>query len=151
MSKSKRQNYKLDMTAMVDVGFLLLTFFILTTQFRPPQVTEIVLPDSHSAFKLPDADVMTITVDDEGQIFLGVDSQNLTEKLFGAENRLKAGVQVSVEALSQLLTQARISNPKLRTVIKADKNSEYGTIERVMDILQETKITRFNLVTNLEK
>ena len=151
MSKSRRQNYKLDMTAMVDVGFLLLTFFILTTQFRPPQVTEITLPESHSAFKLPDADVMTVTVDKDGKVYLGVDSQNLTEKLFGAEFRLKAGVEVTINDLTSLLTKARISNPKLRTVIKADKDSEYGTIERVMDVLQKTQITRFNLITNLEK
>lgn len=151
MSKTKRQNYKLDMTPMVDVGFLLLTFFILTTQFRPPQVTEITLPDSHSAFKLPDADVMIVTVDKEGKVYLGVDSQNLSAKLFGEENRLKAGMEIPINDLAAFLTKARISNPKLRTVIKADKDSEYGTIERVMDVLQKTQITRFNLVTNLEK
>lgn len=151
MSKSKRTNYKMDMTAMVDVGFLLLTFFILTTTFRPPQVTEIILPESHSAFKLPDADVMTVTVGKDGRIYLGVDSENLREKIFGNEFRLKAGVEVDVNSLAGLLTKARMSNPKLRTVIRSDKDAEYGTIERVMDVLQKTQITRFNLVTNLEK
>jgi len=42
-------------------------------------------------------------------------------------------------------------NPKLRTVIKGDKDADYGIAQDVMDILQKTKITRFNLVTNLER
>ena len=47
------------------------------------------------------------------------------------------------------LIQARTANPKLRTVIKGDRESEYGIAEDVMDILQKTQITRFNIVTDL--
>ncbi|HPI72161.1 MAG TPA: biopolymer transporter ExbD [bacterium] len=50
-----------------------------------------------------------------------------------------------------MLLQARMANPKLRTVIKADKETPYGPIEDIMNILQKVKITRFNLVTELEK
>ena len=52
--------------------------------------------------------------------------------------------------LEQKLISARISNPKLRTVLKCDRDSEYGTVMDVMDILEKVNITRFNLVTNLE-
>lgn len=151
MAKGKRLTYKLDMTPMVDVGFLLLTFFILTTQFRPTEVVEIVLPVSHSAFKLPDADVMTISVGQDGKVFLGVDSQHLRAALFGEENKLRPGIEVTPEDLPTLLIQARTRNPKLRTVIKSHRDAEYGVVERVMDTLQKTNITRFNLVTDIEK
>lgn len=151
MSKTKRVGFKLDMTPMVDVGFLLLTFFMLTTQFKPVDVAEVVLPSSHSAFKLPDADVMVVTVDKEGNVYLGVDSQNLRMQLFGEQSKLKAGVQVMLNELGGLLRQARIRNPKLRTVIKADKESEYQIIQGVMETLQRENITRFNLVTDLER
>lgn len=151
MSKTKRVGFKLDMTPMVDVGFLLLTFFMLTTQFKPSDVAEIILPSSHSAFKLPDADVMTVTVDKDGSVYLGFDAQPIREAVFGAQNKLKAGVQVDLADLGQFLREARIRNPKLRTVIKADRVSEYGVIQRVMEILQKENITRFNLVTDLEK
>jgi biopolymer transport protein ExbD len=50
--KKGRINIFIDMTPMVDVTFLLLTFFMLTTQFRPPQEAEVILPFSHSSFKL---------------------------------------------------------------------------------------------------
>ena len=151
MSKAKRVGFTLDMTPMVDVGFLLLTFFMLTTSFKPTDVAEIILPESHSAFKLPDANVMTVTVDKDGNIFLGVDSQNLRAALFGVQNALKAGVLVQLTELPQLLREARIRNPKLRTVIKADKESLYSVIQGVMEVLQKENITRFNLVTNMER
>jgi biopolymer transport protein ExbD len=150
MSKTKRVGFKLDMTPMVDVGFLLLTFFMLTTQFKPPEVAEVVIPTSHSKFKLPDADIMTVTVDKEGNIYLGVDSQPLMARLFGPENRLKAGIQVDLKDLGKVLRQARMSNPRLRTVVRGDKDSQYKVIQDVMDILQKEQITRFNLLTNEE-
>ncbi len=42
-------------------------------------------------------------------------------------------------------------NPKLRTLVKGDKEAPYGPIEDVLDILRQVKITRFNLVTEFEK
>ncbi len=148
--KTKRVGVSIDNTPLVDVGFLLLTFFMLTTQFKPPEEVQIVLPSSHSAFKLPDADVMTITLSEDNRIFLGFDSQKLTGRIFGDENKLRAGLEVTKEELGDLLVRARIANPRLRTVVKGDKNADYGVAEDVMDILQKTNITRFNLVTDLE-
>ncbi len=147
----KRIGFKLDMTPMVDVGFLLLTFFMLTTQFKPPEDIQITLPSSHSVFKIPGADVITLTIGKEGQILLGVDSQILREALFGQGARMKAGVLVQTNELANLLVQARTRNPRLKTVIRADKDVDYGVIEDVMNILQKVNITRFNLVTELDK
>jgi biopolymer transport protein ExbD len=147
--KPKRQNVRIDMTPLVDVAFLLLTFFMLTTQFKPPEEVSIILPSSHSDYKLPESDVMTVNIAEDGRIFLGLDSQHLRKRLFGVENELKASVQIDKSQLAQYLVQARTANPRLRTVIKGDRNADYGTVEDVMDILQKTQITRFNLVTDL--
>jgi biopolymer transport protein ExbD len=148
--KKRRIGVAIDNTPLVDVGFLLLTFFMLTTQFRPPEEVQIVLPSSHSAFKLPDSDVMTITISEDNRIFLGFDSQKMTGRLFGEVNKLRAGVEVTKEELGDLLVKARIANPRLRTVVKGDQKAEYGLAEDVMDVLQKTNITRFNLVTDME-
>jgi len=148
--KPHRAGIRIDMTPLVDVAFLLLTFFMLTTQFKPPEEVEIILPSSHSEFKLPESDVMTLTLAEDGRIFLGLDSQRLRARLFGKENELKGSIEIPKENLADMLIQARTANPKLRTVIKGDKDAEYGVAEDVMDILQKTRITRFNLVTNLE-
>jgi biopolymer transport protein ExbD len=151
MAGKARTRIFVDMTPMVDVIMLLLTFFMLTTQFRPPQEAEITLPSSHSAFKLPESDVMTVLVTSRDHLFLGLDSQILRAKIFGDENKLKSGIAVAdVQTLGDLMVKARIANPKLRTVIRGDKNVDYGAIEDVMNVLQEKNITRFSLVTELD-
>lgn len=149
--KKARVAIRIDMTPMVDVAFLLLTFFMLTTQFRPPQEVQIELPISHSKFKLPESNIMMITVTKEARILLGLDSQTLTAKLFGEENKFKSAIEVDKVSLGDLLVRARISNPNLRTVVKGDKGAPYGPLEDVMEILQKARITRFNLVTDLDK
>jgi biopolymer transport protein ExbD len=149
--KPHRQGVRIDMTPLVDVAFLLLTFFMLTTQFKPQEEVSIVLPSSHSENKLPESDVLTINLAQDGRIFLGVDSQILRGRLFGKENELKASVQVEKGQLANYLVQARTMNPKLRTVIKGDREAEYGSAEDIMEILQKTQITRFNLVTDLAR
>jgi biopolymer transport protein ExbD len=149
--KPKRTGIRIDMTPLVDVAFLLLTFFMLTTQFRPQEEVTIILPSSHSEFKLPESDVMTINIAEDGRLFLGLDSQIMRRRLFGAENELKASVLVEKADLANLLIQARTINPKLRTVIKGDRAAEYGIAEDVMDILQKTQITRFSLVTDFAR
>jgi biopolymer transport protein ExbD len=152
MSK-KRVGVKQDMTPMVDIGFLLLTFFMLTTQFKPEDAVEVSLPESHSVFKLPDADVITISIGKDGKTFLGFDSQIMRANIFGEQNRLRAGMEVpaDIDHLGQMLIRARTMNPKLRTVIKSDKDTKYEVVERVMSLLQKVNITRFNLVTNQAK
>lgn len=153
MAKRKgRLSIFLDMTPMVDVVMLLLTFFMLTTHFKSPEGAEITLPSSNSVIKLPESDVLTITVTEDDRIFMNVDSQRLRGELFGDQHALSGGVQVEGrEQLAALLVRARTLNPKLRTVVKGDKDAPYGPVEDVMDVLQQVKISRFNLVTELEK
>ena len=149
--KKARVSVKIDMTPMVDVAFLLLTFFMLTTQFRPPEEVEIVLPSSHSAFKLPESNVMLVTISKDNRVFLGFDSPRMMEKIFGPQFKLKTAAEVSTKDLANLLVQARIANPRLYTVVKGDKDAEFGVTEDVMNVLQKTNITRFNLVTDMKK
>lgn len=147
--KMRRVGIRIDMTPLVDIAFLLLTFFMMTTQFKPMEEVEIFLPSSHSEFKLPESDVLTLTISKDARIFMNVDSQRLRKRLFGAENELVASVEIPKERLADYLIQARTANPKLRTVIRGDKETEYGIAEDVMNILQKVKITRFSLVTEL--
>ena len=60
---------------MCDVGFLLLTFFILTTSFKPDEPITVDTPTSTSKFQLPENDVILIQVNAEGKIYFGIDGQ----------------------------------------------------------------------------
>ena len=146
--KKARVAIRIDMTPMVDVAFLLLTFFMLTTQFRPPEEVDISLPLSHSEAKLPESNTMTVNISDSGKVYLGFDSTILMESMFGTQNRLRQAIEVKMENLGDLLMKARIANPKLRTIVKSDEKAEYGKVSDVMDILQKALINRFAMVTN---
>ena len=133
--KMKRIGIKIDMTPMVDVAFLLLIFFMSTSQFDPPQKAPITLPDSHSNLKVPDSDVMVLAIDKDQHLYwqLGKNPQQDTD----------------IASLEQLILDQRRRNPRLRVAIKADKESEYGTMEDVMAVMQKTNTITFSLVTEL--
>ncbi|MEO6405879.1 MAG: biopolymer transporter ExbD [Ferruginibacter sp.] len=67
--KIPRKSTTVDMTAMCDVAFLLLTFFILATKQKPPEVLAVTPPSSISSKAAPDKSIM-ITFTQEGKVFL---------------------------------------------------------------------------------
>ncbi len=75
--KSKKQNIAIDMTPMVDLAFLLITFFMLTVKFRAPEAVEVQLPSSIADTPLPAQDILMISVSKDGRVFFGVDSKHV--------------------------------------------------------------------------
>lgn len=73
--KLPRNSPSIDMTPMVDLGFLLVTFFMLTSQFRPEDPVQAVTPGSIAETKLEEKDMMVISVDAENRIFFNIDGQ----------------------------------------------------------------------------
>lgn len=76
--KVPRKSTLIDMTAMCDVAFLLLTFFMLTTQFKADESVIVDTPSSISEIKLPDTDILNITVSNDGRVFFHIDNINDT-------------------------------------------------------------------------
>lgn len=81
--KIPRKSTAIDMTAMCDVAFLLLTFFILTTKFRPQEAVQIDIPSSTAQIPIPDRDIMMFQIAPDGRVFFGLDDQNTRLKLLG--------------------------------------------------------------------
>jgi biopolymer transport protein ExbD len=73
--KVHRSSPSLDMTPMVDLAFLLVTFFMLTAAFRPPEPVAVDTPKSESEIPLPERDRMIITVAKDGRVFFDMDNQ----------------------------------------------------------------------------
>ena len=73
--KMKRSSPTIDMTPMVDLAFLLVTFFMLTAAFRPPEPVAVDTPKSESEIPLPERDRMIITVSKDGKVFFDMDNQ----------------------------------------------------------------------------
>jgi len=82
-----RPGVRIDMTPLVDVIMLLLTFFMLTATFKTveSEAVEVMLPQSYNtdSTRLPDKDIMTITLTPAGDIFVDVDNYIVREEVFG--------------------------------------------------------------------
>ncbi|MEI6691238.1 MAG: biopolymer transporter ExbD [Chlorobium sp.] len=170
--KAKRVGFRIDMTPMVDVAFLLLTFFMLTTKFRPPEIVQINLPASHSIQKLPESNVLTVTVSAQNSFLMGVSSQQSREKIFNAvviqklkhaglsskaiadslkHFKLAESFRVERDELDKYVVMARFADPKLRPVVRADAGAGFEAVNYVIKVYKKANLLTFNLITVLKR
>lgn len=104
--KIPRKSTWTDMTPFVDVAFLILSFFIMATKFKPPQPVEITTPKSVSSDKLKEQDAILIELDKTGKVFFTVNTQKNGEE----EKSLRKTVIQNVNAARNLgLTDAEMN------------------------------------------
>lgn len=70
--KIPRKSTDFDMTPFVDVAFLILSFFMLVTKFKPPEPVEITTPNSVSTDKLPENDAILVELANDGRVFFSM-------------------------------------------------------------------------------
>ena len=88
-SKLPRKSTSIDMTAMCDVAFLLLSFFILTTKFKPAEAIAVTTPNSVAAKVADTKDIVLITIDKDGKVFLSMDDESKKEIIANTLNSTK--------------------------------------------------------------
>lgn len=77
----KKNTPKLDMNPMVDMAFLLVSFFMLATTFKAAEPITISRPSSQSEIKVPERDVMTLTIGTAGEVFFSIDGKVAKKRL----------------------------------------------------------------------
>ncbi len=78
--KIPRKSTATDMTPFVDVAFLILSFFMLATKFKPPEPVEITTPRSVSSDKLKEQDALLIEMDKNGRVYFTVNVQKSSDE-----------------------------------------------------------------------
>jgi biopolymer transport protein ExbD len=91
LNKIPRKSTWVDMTAFVDVAFLILSFFMLATKFKPPEIIKIDNPKSVSSDNVKDKDVFKVSFDKDGKVYVS----------FSADREGKEKAQVTAEQLSK--------------------------------------------------
>ena len=95
-AKLPRKSTSIDMTAMCDVAFLLLSFFILTTKFKPSEAIAVTTPKSVAAKIAPTKDIVEIIIDKDGKVFLTMDDVGKKETIANSLNSSrKLGMNVT--------------------------------------------------------
>jgi biopolymer transport protein ExbD len=137
--KRSRLGVRLDMTPMVDVAFLLLTFFMLTTTLLTPQVMEITMPpDSKIPVEIAESNLLTLRIRADMAVFWNM----------GTESPQR----IAENDVPKILKEHLQINPKLSTLIKIDKKAKYQTLVTMVDDLNTTQALlkqtekRFSLV-----
>ena len=149
LKKKRRIGISIDMTPMVDVAFLLLIFFMTTTQFKPPEKDKITLPESNSEAKSPESDIITVAVTAPKAENGGLSSVRVVYRQQGNEVSRVVMPQDITTQMGTVLSNARAANPQARMIIKMDKDAQYGVMADLMDALQQAKAPRFNVQTEL--
>jgi biopolymer transport protein ExbD len=197
--KIPRKGAHVDMTAMCDVAFLLLTFFMLATKFKPEEAVQVRTPASTSTKLIPEGFIL-ITLDKDGRVFYTVDNNlakkniiqqvnqaknldltqaemtsfvngssigvpfaqlksylDLTPKQREAYNKTAPGIPTDTTGdydsneLAYWITASRYNLDKGgRIAIKADGESTYPEVNKVISTLGKLKIFKFSFVTDLK-
>ncbi len=149
LKKKHRIGISIDMTPMVDIAFLLLIFFMTTTQFKPPDQDKITLPESNSELKVPETGVITIVVTAPKPPIDPVSHVKLVYRKGGEKVEQPVNIDNLTEDLTNWLKDARRAQPTARMIIKMDKDAQFGAMADMMDALQAANAPRFNVMTEL--
>jgi biopolymer transport protein ExbD len=150
--RAKKASTKIDMTPMVDLAFLLLTFFMLTTTFAKPNVLQLTMPakvkDKTENTKIKESEAMTIILAPDDKVFY----------YFGLNAPKDPSVQIpkievtdfSANGIRKVLLQRKQQVPKtvilIKTYVDADKQAKYKDMVDILDEMNITDQSRYALV-----
>jgi biopolymer transport protein ExbD len=122
----------IDLTPMVDVAFLLLIFFMVTTVFQRPLAMEINMPEPDAKVEVPESNVLSVLIDADGQLYSHLGNQPLAP--------------LSWEVIEDTFIEQTAMNPDLIILVKIHREARYARMVDMMDRLEDAEMQRFSLV-----
>jgi len=126
--QSSQQEFRIDLTSLIDVVFLLIIFFMVTTTFQARSGISVNLPESSTDMPTEEFKRVVISLREDGNMYF-------------------RDTEVSQEALAEQLKAAAAANPKTLVIIRADKHVAHGRVVSVMDAARSAGLTRLGIAT----
>ncbi len=143
---AKKMSTRLDLTPMVDLGFLLVTFFMLTTTFSKPQTMEINLPvkpkgeiteEGQNALKASKAFNIIIAEDNKLYYYLGMANDPIEGPIL---------TNFSADGIRKILLEKNSSIKDMVVLIKPTNDAIYKNVVDILDEMNISDIKRYALV-----
>jgi biopolymer transport protein ExbD len=151
----KKHSLKTDMTPMVDLGFLLIAFFIMTTELNKPVVTRLNMPHDGPPMSLGMSNALTVLLDDNNTVYYyhGDWEEAVKNKaVIKTTLSVKDGVGKIIREKQQALDQLKAVKPDaegrdgLMLLIKAMTKANYSTVIDVLDEVTINRVRKYALV-----
>lgn len=146
LTRSKRRRLRhaqMDMTPLVDLGFLLITFFMLTTHLIDQRVMNLVLPLPGPATAANNT--LTILLDEKGRRYGYQGEFNATTQLQPLEGRSLRNTLSSFRALSEQVQQDPVC------LVKVNDGVRYQSVVSTLDEIQHANIARLSIVDSITR
>jgi len=149
--RSKKQSTRVDLTAMVDLAFLLITFFMLTTTLAKPQAMDLAMPDKdkqdQQELTIADNRTMTILLGANNRLewYIGLVDKPLTPPQI--DNYGRNGIRKAlVENAKKVIAATGDPSKGLIVLIKPSENSNYRNFVDILDEMKVSNIERYAIV-----
>lgn len=138
--KKKRVGFHLDMTPLVDIAFLLLTFFMFTTTMTQPQIMNMSIPPEDDEVKVIDKELYTLRIRGDGKIFYNIATDE--PQVMELKNLKRMSFEENLKLKNRLIV-----------VLKIDDNAPYEVVIKVLDELNlaESELTSAMKKNNLTR
>ncbi|ASZ10602.1 biopolymer transporter ExbD [Chitinophaga pendula] len=143
-TRCKKNNPRVDMTPMVDLGFLLITFFMLSTTLMQPKTMDLIMPHNDGdPSPLKASNAMTLLLGDHNRIawYEGLpDNPSVQYTSYGQRNGIGNIIRRKRAEILQ-----RTGKNQLMVLIKADQHASYKNIVDIMDEMLINKVESYTL------
>ena len=136
VKRTKKKSTHIDLTPMVDLGFLLITFFIFTTSLSRPTAIRLIMPKDGPPMLTPESGTLSILLGDGSMVYYYAGSQ-----VSGLQKTTLAGIRAVI-----VDKKKRTANTDLMVILKPGKDASFKNVIALLDEMRINEIRHYALV-----
>ena len=152
-NRQPRRQVRVDLTPMVDLAFLLISFFMLTTAMGKPRAMQLLQPDGKDKTEIADCQVLNILIDSNAAIYSyeGLNVQDMHRTSFNGNDGIRQIILSKVRTVKAECGSYKSGKPReMICLIKLLPNAKYQSMVDIMDEMSITSTTAYAMQDPLE-